>query len=99
MEGIPKDIILFNDVNTGPYLEFIGYKAYIDSRLEVFEKSVNKKEDILKEFYDLNNGSLSVKELQDKYNFDYWLCDKNHAPYNQIINYFDWKIVKENEQN
>ena len=67
------DIKLFTDYNDGSYMEYRGYKCYIDSRAEVFLKSNNQKEDIFDEYYKLEKNKLDIKEFLDKYNFDYLL--------------------------
>ena len=72
-----KDIRLFTDYNNGGYMEYRGYKCYIDPRAEVFLKSNNHKEDIFDEFYDLDKGNLDIKEFLNKYNFNYLLVDDN----------------------
>ena len=70
-----KDITLYTDYNTGGYMEWRGYKCYIDPRAEVFLKSNNKKEDIFFEYYDLENGEIEVNDFIEKYKFDYLLVD------------------------
>lgn len=70
-----KDIRLYTDYNTGAYMEWRGYKCYLDPRAEVFLKSNNKKEDIFFEYYDLENGDIEVNDFIEKYKFDYLLVD------------------------
>lgn len=70
-----KEIKLFTDYNNGGYMEYRGYKCYIDPRAEVFLKSNNHKEEIFDEFFDLENCNLDIKSFLDKYNFDYLLVD------------------------
>lgn len=74
-----KEIKLYTSFNTGSYAEWIGFKTYIDPRAEVFIKEINNKEDILQEFIDVHYGLVPYQKLQDKYNFDYWLVEKNSA--------------------
>ena len=70
-----KDIKLFTGYNNGSYLEYRGYKCYIDPRAEVFLKKFNKKEDIFLEYYDVIIGNIEVKSFLEKYNFDYLLVE------------------------
>jgi hypothetical protein len=70
------DIKLFTDYNTGAYMEYRGYKCYIDPRAEIFLKTNNHVEDIFNEFYNLEYGEIDPKEFLDKYQFDYLLVDK-----------------------
>lgn len=68
-----KDIKIYTGYNEGGYLEYRGYKCYIDPRAEVFIKSINKKEDIFTEYYNLQMGYINYKKFLNKYNFDYLL--------------------------
>ena len=74
-EHASYDIKLYTDYNKGGYMEYRGYKCYIDPRAEVFLKNNNKKEDIFEEYYDILFGRLDTKEFLDKYDFDYLLVD------------------------
>lgn len=60
--------VSFND---GGYLEFRGYKSYIDPRAEVFLKKNNHKEDVYKEYYEFETGLIDINEFIKKYNFDF----------------------------
>ena len=64
----PKVYTSFED---GSYFEYMGFNCYVDPRAEVFIKKNNKKEDILKENFDMQHGVIAVKDFLDKYNFDY----------------------------
>ena len=66
-----NDLRVYADYNMGGYVEYRGYKAYIDPRMEVFIKSNNGKEEIFKEYYDLQHREVDKKEFISKYNFDY----------------------------
>ena len=70
-----KSLKVYADYNFGGFLEYRGYKPYIDPRMEVFIKVNNGKEDIFQEFYYLGRGKdgLSKQEFLEKYNFDYLL--------------------------
>ena len=90
-----KNIKLFTEYNEGGYLEYMGYKCYIDPRAEVFLKSNNKKEDIFKEYYDLRTGNLDIDDFILKYNFDYLLVnkDENKFLFNYLSNNHDYEDV------
>jgi len=79
--NVDKDIKLYTGYNDGPYLEYRGYKCYLDTRAEVFLKSNNKKEDILMEYYKLQTGKLNYKEFLNKYNFDYLVVSEQDILY------------------
>lgn len=70
-ENASKDIKLYTGYNDGPYLEYRGYKCYLDTRAEVFFKSNNKKSDIFIEYFRLQKGLYDTDKFLEKYNFDY----------------------------
>ena len=70
-----KNIKLYTNYDDGGYMEYRGYKCYIDPRAEVFYKANNKKEDIMKEYFNLF-VTVNPKTFLDKYDFDYLLVDK-----------------------
>lgn len=70
-----KSVKIYTSYDDGSYLEYRGYKCYLDPRAEVFLKSINKKEDILLEYYKLQSGIINYKEFLNKYNFDYLLLE------------------------
>ena len=93
----PKDIKIYTGYNDGGYVEYRGYKPYLDPRGEVFLKKNNKKEDILYEWIDLKDGKIKVSDFLSKYNFDYLLVeDTDDSLYN--LDEKDYKIIFEDEQ-
>ena len=91
-----KDITIYTSYVDGSYLEYRGYKPYIDPRGDVFIKSTNKKFDLMKEYVDVKNGK-NVNLFLDKYGFDYILVDSVEV--NSIYKYLteenknDYKVV------
>ena len=83
-----RRISLYTDFNCGSYAEWRGYRCYADPRAEVFLKSINGKEDILAEVWDSMHMGITVKEMQDKYHFDYWLCQKGYH-IDHVLSYTD----------
>ena len=81
---------VFVSFNDGGYLEYRGYKSYIDPRAEVFLKRNNHKEDIYKEFYEFESGMISIEDFIKKYNFDFIFLKLGDRLYNEekIDNYF-----------
>ena len=79
--------VSFND---GGYLEYRGYKSYIDPRAEVFLKRNNHKEDIYKEYYEFETGLISIEDFIKKYNFDFIFTKLGDRLYNEedIKGYF-----------
>ena len=66
-----KDLKVYTGYDDGGYLEFRGYKPYLDPRGEVFLKKNNGKEDIIKEWIDLREGVLSREDFLGRYDFDF----------------------------
>ena len=79
-----KDVKVYTGYNDGGYLEYRGYKCYLDPRAEVFLKGNNKKEDILLEYTDLQDGKLNYKEFLSKYDFDYLIVSDEDLLYTYI---------------
>ena len=98
---------VYASFNNGGYVEFRGYKAYIDPRAEVFLKINNKKEDIHSEYYDFQFGKIDVATFLNKYNFDFLLVDITDRLYldmdmtNYIVVYDDistlYKVYARND--
>ncbi|MBQ8985549.1 hypothetical protein IJ076_03365 [Candidatus Saccharibacteria bacterium] len=68
-----KSLKIYSNYNEGGYVEFRGYRPYMDPRMEVFIKANNGKEDIFQEYYQLENGQIEENEFLEKYDFDYIL--------------------------
>lgn len=71
---------VYSAYNDGGYLEFRGYKPYLDPRAEVFLKVNNGKEDILVEWIDLQEGMGDRDEFMEKYDFDYIVTRGRYDP-------------------
>ena len=88
-----KDITLYTNYDNGSYVEFYGYKPYIDTRAEVFIKKNNKKKNVLDEYFKLLKGNLDADKFIDNYKFDYILVDESENFYNYIKNCEDYELV------
>ncbi|UWG98099.1 hypothetical protein LPY66_04660 [Dehalobacter sp. DCM] len=71
------NVILYTGYNDGNLAEYNGIRAYLDTRAEVFIKNNNHKEDILKEYYELQTGRLHYKTFLEKYHFTHLILNKN----------------------
>lgn len=78
---------IFTGFDEGGYVNFRGYKSYIDSRAEVYLKSNNQKEDIFKEYYDLVKGKLDCHKFVNKYHFKYMVVYKKDLLKSCLTNY------------
>ena len=66
-----KDVKIYTSYEDGGYLEWRGYKPYIDARGDVFIKSNNKKFELMDEYYKAIKNDEFTLELMEKYQFDY----------------------------
>lgn len=86
-----KTSTIYSSFNNGGYVEFRGWKPYIDPRAEAFLKVNNKEADVFEEFYNLQHGLLDLGTFLKNYNFTHLLVDSGDYMYNRItddINYF-----------
>jgi len=97
-----KNPKLYTDFWNGSYMEYRGYNCYIDPRGEVFLKVNNKKEDILVEYYNLQNtNNVNYKDFLKKYDFDYLLLNKeSDTLYYNLRNYpiDSYEIIYEDKE-
>jgi amino acid transporter len=78
------NLILYSGFNEGGYIEFRGFKTYIDPRAEVFLKSNNKKEDIMNEYIQMLNGEVYYKNVLNKYNFTHLIVSDSDILYKYL---------------
>ena len=102
LNNVDDSAKIYTGYNDGGYIEYIGYKCYIDPRAEVFLKSNNKKEDIFLEYYNLKTRVIDYRDFLNKYNFDYLIISSQENLYydlEYVDNYeivFEQKIDEEN---
>ncbi|MDP4180942.1 MAG: hypothetical protein Q8942_07605 [Bacillota bacterium] len=89
---------LYNDYNTGGYIEFEGLKTFIDSRAEIFLKSLNKKDDIILDYINMRKGSLYYKKFISKYGFTHYLMSKSDPLYVFLKEDNNYKKVYEDKE-
>lgn len=61
--------------NDGGYVEFRGYRAYLDPRGDPA---------ITKEWRDFGNGDITVDEMLEKYSFDYVISENEGEPFYEV---------------
>ena len=94
------EIKIYVNYDMGGFVEYRGYKAYIDPRMEVFIKSNNHKEDIFQEYYYFTNSyrnDLSEKEFLEKYDFDYLLVAEDERLYDVETDGYTMLYEKDDE--
>lgn len=95
-----NSMVLFNDFNTGGYLEFNGYTTYIDQRADSFVLEANHDFDYLTESENIRTGKIYYKEFIDKYNFTHFIIEKRISPYLNtcLKNDSDYELLFENKE-
>lgn len=93
-----KNIRLYNNFNVGGYLEFCGIKTFIDSRAEIFLKSVNKKNDIIIDFFNVSKGFKYYKDFINRYSFNCFLFEKVESLQIYVDKDPDYKKVYEDKK-
>lgn len=88
-----SDVILYTGFNNGAYMELRGYKVYLDARPELFQKNINKKEDIYSEYINVRNGKINYQEFVNKYQFTHVLVEDNDVFGGFMRACADYKLV------
>ncbi len=79
-----QEMVLYSGFNDGGYIEFRGLKTYIDPRAEVFLKSNNGKDDIMKEYEQMHRGKIYYKDVLKKYKFTHLVLSDNDMLYGYL---------------
>ena len=74
-----KNLKFYNDFNVGSYLAYREIPTFVDSRIEVYLKIFNGKEDIMFDYY-----NMEFPDILDKYKFDYIITTGNSASYKYL---------------
>lgn len=88
-ENKAESSVIYTGYDAGAYIEYQGFKCYIDPRAEVFLKSNNKKENIFIEYYEFQNGKINIKDFINKYKFDYIIIDNYESILHTYIDELD----------
>ena len=75
-----KNLKFYNEFNTGSYFAYRDIPTFVDSRVEVFIKEFNGKQDIIHDYY-----HMSPKDIIDKYQFDYIITNKGTDMYDYMV--------------
>ena len=94
-----NDMILYNDLDYGPYLEYNGYKVYLDTRVEVYVKKFNHKYDILDEYYDVVFGKIDYSKFINKYKFTHFVVYDKGYLFSYLKNNSSYKEVFTSREN
>lgn len=88
-----NEMTLYTSYYDGGYMEYKGLIPYIDARAEVFYKSNNKKEDIMKEFCDLQTKDITIEQFIKKYNFTHLVVIEQDVLYEYLKNNKNYKLL------
>lgn len=89
---------LYTGYNDGGYVEFMGFKPYIDPRAEVFVEKNNKAEDVMKEYYLLQSGQTYYKTVLDKYRFTHLLVSHEDILFANLPHDADYQLIYEDSE-
>ena len=87
---------IYTGYNIGGYVEYRGYKPYLDPRGGDFIKKSNGREDILQEWVDFEDGKIKKEDFLGKYNFDYLIVKDDDLLYDYSND--NYKMIYENEE-
>ena len=91
--------MIFNSLVNGGYLEWRGYKTYIDQRPELYCKEINGKADIYNEYLDVKNGRIDFQKFLDKYGFNYLIVLNYEDGFQTFLECSDgYEVVVEADQ-
>lgn len=72
-----EEIQLFTEFNNGAFMEWRGYKVYMDARPELFQAKVNGREDVYSEYGKVHNGKIDYEAFLAKYKFTHLIVTEN----------------------
>lgn len=75
-----KNAKIYNELNYGSYFAYRGIPVFVDSRLEVYLKKFNGKEDIMIQYL-----HMEPENLMNKYQFDYISTEGSTKMYKYMI--------------
>ncbi len=77
--GVDKGSVrIFNHFNSGGYLEWNGYRCFMDPRPELWDSGITGQSvDYYQEYVDATLGSITSSSIIDEYDFDYLIVDHN----------------------
>lgn len=91
------DITLYTTFNTGAYMEFSGYKIFMDARPELYSNVITKGPNLLQDWYDANTYKMDIQKFIDKYGFTHFVVGKNDV-FDVYLKYHNnYKKICENE--
>lgn len=93
----PDAVILYTPFSYGGYMEWAGFKVYADARPELFQKSINRTENLDEEIYNVQYGIANYDEFVRKYGFTHFLVE-NHSTFDQYLKYSGNYVILEKSE-
>lgn len=72
-----ENIVLYTEFENGAFMEWHGFKVYMEARPELYQKNINGKEDIYQEYCNVKQGNLDYTEFLKKYEFTHLVVTDN----------------------
>lgn len=79
--GVEPGACGYASFNEGAYLEFMGYRPYMDARAELWCPEVNGGDDIAGEFLDMRAGKIPLSELLARHDFEFAVISADEQDY------------------
>ena len=90
-----ENIKIYTSFNNEAYIEWYGYKTYIDARPELYEQKDNA---IYSEFVSIYRSSTDPQAFLEKYNFDFLILYDDNSTSEALLRYYvhnnnDWECI------
>lgn len=76
-----EPVVLYTNFGDGQYMEYKGFRPYIDGRAELFLQQNNGEFDYYGEYYQLRTAHMYYRDFTDKYQFNYLLVNGSSDRY------------------
>jgi len=95
-----EDMVLYNCMNAGGYLELRGYQVFMDVRPELYDVYINRKENLLAECADGTFDKEQYEHFIEKYGFTHFILakDSRFALYLEMCDEYT-KVYEDNYEN
>lgn len=97
IEDNNQNVKVFCNSDPGSYIEFKQFRAYTDTRAEIFSEKINLNKNILRERSDYELGDLSYKDMFSRYDFDYAIVYNFDTQYEDINNDPEIELLYSND--
>lgn len=92
--NVSKDAKIFNHFNSGGYIEWRGYKTFIDARPELFEPAITGVDKhYYQEYVDTSIGKGSYDDMLSRYAFDFLIVNDDTTLYDSLLSNRDYVDV------